>query len=422
MGAGLEVKQPMNILFVLPAYEPAWAFGGVVRSTSSLCRGLAALGHRVSVYTINADGHGHLLNVPHGEVVNQGGVNTFFFPSTFGPKSIWDSRALVRRLRQTAGDFDLIYVSAIWQWLGVSVASICYEKHVPLVVSTRGSLDKFPLNRHWLRKWIYWHIFLKRAMMRAGAIHFTTEFEKREASAFLPPFPSFIVPNSFIVPDSYVVEHFRPLKHGREEFRKKLGIALDPPLVITVARADPLKRVDLLIKALSLVPEINLLVVGPGSPLTERWKTLAQDLGVANRVFWAGYLEGEELVKAYCAADLFSLISEHENFGMVVIEAMACGLPILTNSAVAVSEELKEENVGMIVEKNPEAIAQGMVDFLHHRVLWSGRGENSVRVAGEFFTNDKVAALTARAFEDMLTGDHTPACRWTIPPTLETKK
>ncbi len=399
----------MNILFVLPAYEPAWAFGGVVRSTSSLCRGLASLGHGVSVYTINADGRGHLLNVPSHKPVNQGGVETYFFPSTIGPKSVWDSRALVRRLRQTVGDFDLIYASAIWQWLGVAVASLCAKNQAPLVVSTRGSLDKFPRNRHWLRKRIYWHLFLKRAMRRAAAIHFTTEFERREAADFAPPVPSFIVPNSF------VADHFRPLKHGREEFRQRQGIPLDAPVLITVSRADPLKRVDLLIKALALVPEINLLVVGPEAGLTEQWKNLAQDLGVAGRVFWTGYLEGENLVKAYCAADVFSLISEHENFGMVVVEAMACGLPILTNPEVALWEEVEKENVGVAVEKNPEAIAQGMRDVLRRRSLWSQWGENSRRVAGELFANDKVAALMARAFTDVLTGERTPACRWLLP-------
>ena len=163
----------MNLLVVVPAYEPAWAFGGVVRSMSSLCRGLAALGHRVTVYTINNDGEGATLPVPCGVPVDQGGVTTYFFPSTFGAKSIWDSRSLIRCLKGTVTDFQLIYTAAFWQWLGIAVASQCKKHQVPLVTGVHGSLDQALRHRSRWRKRLYWHAFLQRSLAHHRAYQCT---------------------------------------------------------------------------------------------------------------------------------------------------------------------------------------------------------------------------------------------------------
>lgn len=179
------MKNSLKLLFVLPAYEPAWSFGGVVRCMSNLCRGLAALGHKVAVYTINTDGHGNKLDVPGGQPVEQGGVLTYFFPSTFGPRSVFDSRALVYQLQQTVRDFDLVYVSAIWQWLGVSVSLICAQKQVPLVIGIHGSLDKALWEKGRTKKTLFWHFFLKKTLARASALHLTTQHERRETLELL---------------------------------------------------------------------------------------------------------------------------------------------------------------------------------------------------------------------------------------------
>ena len=132
----------MRILFVLPAYEPAWPLGAVVRCTSTLCRGLAAAGHAVTVYTTNASGTSRPLSFHPGQLVDQGGVSTFYFSPTFGCQSVFDSRALVRHLRQTVKTYDLVYISAVWQWIGVEAASTCVAAGVPMVTGLHGSLDE----------------------------------------------------------------------------------------------------------------------------------------------------------------------------------------------------------------------------------------------------------------------------------------
>lgn len=399
----------MKALFVLPAYEPAWALGGIVRCMSNLCRGLAGLGHEVTVYTINVDGRGAALDVPTGQAIDQGGVATYYFPSTFGAGSFFDSRALVRYLRQTIRNFDLVYASAIWQWLGLSVSKICAQQQVPLIIGTHGSFNKSMEHIRSLRRKIFWQLFLKKSLTRATAIHFTTVHERWQSSDLLKNFKSFIVPNSL---DCH---YFHPLKEARHAFRERYGIPAEAPLIITVGRAVPTKRVDLLIRSLPAAPEVYLLVAGPGpGGVARQWQGLADQLQVSQRIVWPGFLQGEELLAAYSAADIFALISTGENFGMVVVEAMACGLPVLMNSEVGVCDEINQEKGIFVVKQDPEAIGNALRYFTSQRPLWASWRENCICVAREVFGHDKVAVLMAQAFQDVLTSSQTEACRWDL--------
>jgi glycosyltransferase involved in cell wall biosynthesis len=397
----------MNLLFVLPAYEPAWALGGVVRAMSSLCRGLASLGHQVTVYTTNSKGPGASLPWPCGEAVVQGGVVTYYFPPTFGPGSLWDSRALLHRLRQTVGHFQLVYISAIWQWLGIGAASACAAQRVPLVVGTHGSLDKVLRQRRRWRKMLYWNWFLKRSLRRAAALHFTTNFERQEGADLLTGFESFLVPNSLDC------NYFRPLPESRADFRRRYDLRPNAPVVLAVGRPAPGKRVDLLIQALGRLQELNLLVAGSDQGEVARsWQALMAQIGVAGRVAFTGQLEGEALLQAYAAADVMALLSEGENFGNVVIEAMACQLPVLVSPRVGCWEGLKDAQVGRAVPLESTAIDEALGHFLRERALWAAWGLNGRRVVQERFSAPKVAALMALAFEDVLTGARSAACRW----------
>jgi hypothetical protein len=76
----------MRLLFVLPAYEPAWPLGGVVRCMANLCRGLVRAGHSVAVYTLNTDGKGGELSYPCDIPVDQVVSQVYYHRSTFGSR------------------------------------------------------------------------------------------------------------------------------------------------------------------------------------------------------------------------------------------------------------------------------------------------------------------------------------------------
>ncbi len=386
----------MKILFILPSYEPAWTYGGVVRATYMLCRGLVAQGNEVTVYTTNTSGTDTPLDVPLNQEVDLGGVKVCYFRPSFSQKANFFSRSLIQKLRETATQFDIVYSSAIWQWLGIATATICQTAGIPLVIGIHGSFDKQLRKRGFLRKNIFRLLFLNRALKRARALHLTTNLERQEAEDWLMERPSFIVPNAvdenafYQIPESR--QYFRQLHHIPESAR----------VAIAVGRPDWKKRVDLVISALVDNPNWYLVVVCTADEgMAPSWKASAEKLGVSNRVVWTGYLS-ENLLAAYSAADLFVLISESENFGMVVVEALLCSLPILVSEQGGAWEMLQDTDVGIATSLNSEDISIAMKDFAKNNEKWKNRGKKARLVAIEKFSSPKISQLMQQAFEDII--------------------
>jgi len=108
-----------------------------------------------------------------------------------------------------------------------------------------------------------------------------------------------------------------------------------------------------------------LAVVGPDSGGYEaRMRALAAEHGVAHRVLFTGMLSGADRLPPLVDADLFGLPSDHENFGLAVIEALACGTPVLISDKVNIYREVSSAGVGLIVERDPAAIAAAIGRYL----------------------------------------------------------
>jgi glycosyltransferase involved in cell wall biosynthesis len=150
----------------------------------------------------------------------------------------------------------------------------------------------------------------------------------------------------------------------RPVFRKKYGIPEESPVLISVARPSWEKRIDLLIGALAHDKAWRLVFVGEhSSGMGPKWKRYAEKLGVAERIIWTGFLSGQELNEALISADLFALVSESESFGMAVVEAMMCGLPVMISKDVGVWEEIKNEPFTILAERYVDSVVQGMSNF-----------------------------------------------------------
>ena len=144
-------------------------------------------------------------------------------------------------------------------------------------------------------------------------------------------------------------------------------------VLMTVARlwsGDIYKGVDVTIRALPQIiqvfPEVKYLVIGRGDDLP-RLQKLTQDLGVSDRVVFAGFVATAELAAHYRVADAYIMPSQ-EGFGIVYLEAMACGKPVLSGDADGSADPLQDGNLGWRVpHRDPDAVATACIEILHHR-------------------------------------------------------
>ncbi|NER28197.1 MAG: glycosyltransferase family 4 protein [Symploca sp. SIO1C4] len=154
------------------------------------------------------------------------------------------------------------------------------------------------------------------------------------------------------------------------ELLARYGLA-NAKVLMSVARlwsGDIYKGVDVTIRALPTIikvfPEVKYLVVGRGDD-QPRLAQLAKDLGVAEQVVFAGFVPTPELVEHYRVADAYIMPSQ-EGFGIVYLEAMACGKPVLAGDADGSADPLQDGYLGwQVPHRDPEAVAKACIEILH---------------------------------------------------------
>jgi glycosyltransferase involved in cell wall biosynthesis len=182
-------------------------------------------------------------------------------------------------------------------------------------------------------------------------------------------------------------------KHGAEK------------LILYVGRFDPYKNVSGLIEAFARVRErsktpVRLRIIGPADTRYPEATACARQLGLEPFIAWDGYISDEGLVKAYQHADVFVLLSLYEGFGLTVLEAMACGTPVVCGIRSSLPEVAGSAAL-MVDPSNMDQAADAIVRVLEDAKLASELREKGVRQAAKF-TWTRTATMTLKAYEHVM--------------------
>jgi glycosyltransferase involved in cell wall biosynthesis len=200
-----------------------------------------------------------------------------------------------------------------------------------------------------LEKELYLALIERKLVKSAAAIHCTSYLEQEQLMTLG------LRPRSIVIPNPVRTEWFEKLPM-RGALREVLGIPPTATVSLFVGRLHKMKRIDLVISAFAKMArkcrEAYFLVVGPDEDGSGRKaKDQVQEMGLQS-VFFPRYTDREGLIADYADADLLVLFSHRENFGMVVIEAMAAGLPLVVGTDVEVAEDVRRSGVGYAVSQN----------------------------------------------------------------------
>ena len=175
-------------------------------------------------------------------------------------------------------------------------------------------------------------------------------------------------------PEKTVVLHngvdlnrFKPLPDVKSEMRKKLGIAGDADVVLTVRRLVYKNGIDTLVESAEIAvkrnPKLVFVVVGKGPDFVEVKERIAQ-LGIGRNFRLTGFVSDEDLPFYYNVADLFALPSKSgEGLPLVALEAMACGLPVVATDVGGTSEVLSADYGKLVPPNSPVSLAEAVLDF-----------------------------------------------------------
>jgi D-inositol-3-phosphate glycosyltransferase len=207
-----------------------------------------------------------------------------------------------------------------------------------------------------------------------------------------------------VVPCGVDTDSFRPLKRSR--VRRSLGLPADEPIVLFVGRIEPLKGIDVLIEAAARVDGgFNLLVVGGGGKDAERKESLtslANELGLSERVIFRDAVPHDDLPLYYNAADICVVPSYYESFGLVAVEAMACGVPVVASRVGGLKETVIDGRTGYLVPwRCPDPFAERLELLLSNEPLRRKLGREA-RAAVERFRWSEVAAQVEDVYHELV--------------------
>jgi glycosyltransferase involved in cell wall biosynthesis len=330
----------MRILLIVPSYKPAYIYGGPIVVIARLAETLAAMGHSVTVYTTTANGKTE-LPVAAGTPVLVEGVTVYYFKRLTGDHT-HASPALWRYLDSTIKDFEVVHIHSWWNFLVIGAAWICRKHGIKPIISPHGMLSNYILDTNNSAKKKIVHSLIGKKLLTESLVHVSTQLEWEESQAIIPGWRGKIIPNLVALPDT---QHPRP---DNELFT--IGF---------LSRVDPKKGLDILIRALGQVQlPYRLRIAGAGSDeYTKELQDIASTAGIADKIEWVGWKNGEAKFEFFANLDLFALTSHSENFAIVVIEALVTGTPVLISDQVGLYQFVRSHDYGWVTSLSPSEIA-----------------------------------------------------------------
>ena len=369
----------MRLLHVIASMNPKE--GGVCQAVRSIIDGLSHLGVENEVVSLDSPGESFLSA-------------DNFLTNCLGPaKGPWSySPTLIPWMIKNFDRFDSVIVHGLWLYpsYATNKALSIYKKqqhsknrgqnNIPKIfVMPHGMLDPYfqraaGRKMKAIRNWLYWKLIERKVVNDSNGVLFTCEEERNLAKE---PFRPYHPANELVVglgidpPPVYTTE-------CRDAFLAKCPELKGQPYLLFLARIHQKKGIDLLIKAYQQLQEKKienvrlpkLVIAGPGwdTPYGKEIKQLCEQSKLPADIFLVGMLSGNEKWGALYGCEAFVLPSHQENFGIAVVEAMACKKPVLISDQVNIWREILNAQAGFVKKDSVEGTAELLQQWAHTSV------------------------------------------------------
>jgi len=359
------VRAPVRILHVTPYSADAWAYGGIPRLAHSLTRGLARRGHQVTVCTTDACDES--TRVPSGER-QVDGVEWRVFPNLSNRLAyhlqLFLPLGLGNYLKRHAGTFDVAHLHACRNVPGALAAHHLRRTGVPYVLAPNGTAPR--IERRRLAKHAFDVVAGRRILAGAARVLAVSEAERRQLSELGVARGAIrVIPNPVDLD-----ELASPVTPGN--FRRRLALPCGP-LVLFLGKLTPRKRLDVLTLGFARVrrSDASLVIAGNDMGAGGEARSLVRALGLERRTFFTGLLRAEQRLEALADADVLVYPSQHEIFGLVPLESLLSGTPVIVADDSGCGEVVRATGGGQVVPLgDADALARAIESVLKDPTAW----------------------------------------------------
>ncbi len=170
-----------------------------------------------------------------------------------------------------------------------------------------------------------------------------------------------------VIPSGINIDQFAKSAGSRSEVRSKYGVKDGEVLFITASRVVPEKNIDFLVRSFAIIckarKDVKLMIVGEGG-FRDDLEALGRELGVEENIIFTGLLDKDGMIAHYQASDIFAFASLTETQGLVAVEAMAAGLPVVAVKASGIEDMIKSGQDGILTDNTEENFAANAIKLI----------------------------------------------------------
>jgi len=392
----------MKILIVSPSFMPAYAFGGVPRVAYDIGKQLAKRNHQVVVFTTDARDPYSRMRIDKPVMLDEMAVYYFRNLSMKLVRStnLFLTPALFSAVKKSLSNFDIVHLHEFRTFQNVVVHYYAKRLKVPYILQVHGQIP-FMGKKESLKK-IYDLTVGYRLLQDASSLVALNQYESKQYKRMGVNKNEIVV-----VPNGIDLSRYERLPPSGA-FKQKFGIDREKKIILFLGRIAYQKGVDILVKAYAyLVDNLKvsnslLVLVGPDNGYLNEIRTLINILNLKDKVLITGRVSVQEKLSALNDADVLVLPSRYEAFPMTILEAFACGKPVVA-SRIGGLEEIIKKVGGILFE--PENIQQ--LSFILYNLLNNYDDSAKIALAGKNFVKENfsiqaVADKLERIYEETI--------------------
>ena len=351
----------MKTLHIISNYSTS--YGGMAIACKEIAEGLAEKNISTTVVTSNLDHPKGHINKPANLPIFENKVRLIYSSISFRP--LVASLKMMRSLITEIKNADIIHIHGLYRFPQTFAGWYARKCNKPYIISPHGSLDPVIYNKKERKifKRLYEILFENKNLKMANRIHFTAD-EEMELTEYLN-----IDKKGEVIKNGIKTADYKNLP-AKGFFADEYNVSKEDYKILFLGRITWKKGLDILIKSLPIIKKsINnfvLLIVGPDN---EGYKAeiekMIHEYDMNDHVKFIDLLEKTEVIKAYVDSDIFVLPSYSENFGLTIVESMACGCPVVISRNVNIHRNISDGQYGYVIDCEPAQIANAVIDYFN---------------------------------------------------------
>jgi len=375
----------MKILQVINFLSPLHG-GGSIEVAYQLSRTLAQRGNDVVVYTSD-------FKLDQDYIDSLSGVKIYPFHSWSNLAKFHLTPGVIRTSKTELRNFDIIHVHNYHTFPNIVVHHYAKKYNIPYVLQAHGSLTTFYQKR--ILKKIFNTTWGNRILKDTSKVIAVSQTETEQYKSMG------VSENKIeIVPNGIDLSEFDNLPQ-RGGFGKKHNLGSDQKIILYLGRIHKVKGLDLLAKAFAQlsneVKDVKLVIAGPDDGYLPSLRKLIADLEISDKVLLTGPLYGKDKLEAYVDADVFVNPRADEIFGLVFLEASACGTAVICSEGCGIADVI-DGQIGLVVPYDKEQLKQALLQILGDDKMRREFGEKGKSLVRERFNWQKIAGQVEKIY------------------------